>query len=249
MKKISLLAIVFLIVITLSACSELCVGTACITGEPDEDPIIIDPVEVDCEVTPEHEDCVVDPVDPVVTGLDNVLTYPHINGHGTINEDQNAFVLFEEEMLGYVKYQVTYLSCTCRNSDVNYWQVMYIEISTTDNSIQRISFESDKEEGAHTYTAGMWGDSSPTPGPSGDYSDGKYYEDFVTDFFPWLLGQTPDSLDGITVFTNDEYHGVLNTQTIDREDLIDDFAGSSVSTNNMIRIIHAMFDYHIENYS
>ncbi len=191
---------------------------------------------------------VVIPEEPTGSTVENMIVYPHINGHGVIKEDQVGFVLFEEEMLGYVKYQVTYLSCTCRNSDVNYWQVMYIEISTTDNSIRRISFDADKESGAHTYTAGMWGDSSPTPGPSGNYSDGKYYQDFVDDFFPWLVGQTPESLDGITVFTNENYHGVQNTKTIDEQNLIDDFAGSSVSTNNMIRVIHAMFDYHIENY-
>lgn len=246
MKKLSLFGIVFLFVLTLSACTDVCVGTACITGETE------DPIEVDCELNPEDPACEtddpVDPVDPVVPQFDSILYYDHINGHGTITEDHLAYLLFEEEMLGYVKYQVSYLSCTCRNSDVNYWQVMYIEISTTDNSIQRISFDSDKETGAHTYTAGMWGDSSPTPGPSGDYSDGKYYEDFVSDFFPWLLGQTPETLEGISVFTNDDYHGVQNTKTIAETDLIDSFAGSSVSTNNMIRIIQTMFDYHIENY-
>jgi hypothetical protein len=247
MKKISLFVMLFLLVITLSACSDLCVGTSCITGDTDTEPDPIDPVVVDCTVTPEHEDCIIEPTGPV---YENILTYPHINGHGTVNEEQNAYVLFEEEMLGYVKYQVTYLSCTCRNSDVNYWQVMYIEISTTDNSVRRISFDMDKEEGSHPYTAGMWGDSSPTPGPSGDYSDGKLYEDFVNDYIPWLVGQTPESLEGITLFSNEAYHDVpQNTQTIDDQDLIDSFAGSSVSTNNMIRIVHAMFEYHIKNYS
>ena len=240
MKKISLLAVVFLFVFTLTACSDLCVGTACITGENEE------PAEVDCELNPDDPACETD--EPDVPQIDSILYYDHINGHGVETVDHLAYLLFEEEMLGYVKYQISYLSCTCRNSDVNYWQVMYIEISTNDNSIQRISFESDKEEGAHTYTAGLWGDSSPTPGPSGDYSDGKYYEDFRDDFFPWLVGQTPESLDGISVFTNADYHGIQNTKTIEDQALIDSFAGSSVSTNNMIRVIHTLFEYHIENY-
>lgn len=254
MKRISLFAMLILLLVTLSACSDLCVGTSCITKI--EEPVIVDceadpgnedcQIEVDCAVTPEHEDCA---EEPVVVGLDNVFQYPHINGHGVENEEQNAFVLFEEEMLGYVKYQVSYLSCTCRNSDVNYWQVMYLEISTTDNSVRRISFTQDKEEGSHPYTAGMWGDSSPTPGPSGDYSDGKYFQDFVDDFIPWLVGQTPDSLEGITVFSTNPTYAGMNTATIDNQALVDSFAGSSVSTNNMIRIIHAMFEYHIENYS
>ena len=78
----------------------------------------------------------------------------------------------------------------------------------------------------------------------------KSYEDFVNDYIPWLVGQTPESLEGITLFSNEAYHDVpQNTQTIDDQDLIDSFAGSSVSTNNMIRIVHAMFEYHIKNYS
>ena len=83
MKKISLLAVLFLFVITLSACSDLCVGTSCISGEDTEETNSI--------------------------GLDNVINYPHINGHGVENTDQVAFVLFEEKMLGFVKYQVSYL--------------------------------------------------------------------------------------------------------------------------------------------
>jgi len=222
MKKIALFVIISVLIITLSACSDLCVGTDCIAGDTTEQ----------------------------IASSDSILYYDHINGHGDLMEDHESYLLFEEEMLGYVKYQVTYLSCTCRNSDVNYWQVMYIEISTTDNSIQRISFGNDKEEGAHIYTAGLWGDSSPTPGPSGDYSDGKTLEDFEADFIPWLIGQTPESLEGISVFTNEPYHGIENSQTIvDPDGLIDSFAGSSVSTNNMIRIIHTMFEYHLENYS
>jgi hypothetical protein len=247
MKKLGLVAIVFLFVLTLSACSDICVGTACISGETEEPD---DQVEVDCEVTPDDPACEITDPGTDVPQLDSILYYDHLNGHGTETIDHVAYLLFEEEMLGYVKYQVSYLSCTCRNSDVNYWQVMYIEIKTTDNSIQRISFGQDKEEGSHTYTAGMWGDSSPTPGPSGDYSDGKYLEDFETEFIPWLIGQTPESLDGITVFTNEPYHGIENTQTInDPDGLIDSYAGSSVSTNNMLRILQTMFEYHLENYS
>jgi hypothetical protein len=230
MKKISLAMLVFLVVFALSACSELCVGTECITGEPVD--TITDPEDTD--TTPE---------------LENLVFFDHIDGHGNVTEDQPAFVLFEEEMLGFVKYQITYLSCTCRGSDVNYWQVAYVEISTNDNSIQKISFNSDSDTAEHVYTAGMWGDSSPTPGVSGDYSDGKYLEDFEEDFIPWLIGQTPESLEGISVFKNGNYMGVTNTVTIDEQDLIDDFAGSSVSTNNMIRIMKTLLDYHVENHS
>ena len=32
-----------------------------------------------------------------------------------------AFVPFQYEARNYVKYQVVYISCTCRSADVNYW--------------------------------------------------------------------------------------------------------------------------------
>lgn len=292
MKKLSLVVLTLLTVLALSACSDLCIGTECITGdvtaptisgltdllvemngtadyaldvtaEDDFDgdltsSIVIDSESVDLAtagayyvsytVTDEagNETMMnrrVDVYDPnCSTGPDiqGYITYDHLNGHGTVTEDHQAFVLFEEQMLGYVKYQVTYLSCTCRNSDVNYWQVAYVEISTTDNTIQKISFNQDSD-GDHPYTAGMWGDSSPTP-------SGKTLEDFEADFIPWLVGQGLDTLGGINVFTNDEYHGITNETVIAEQDLIDDFAGSSVSTNNMIRIMKSLLEYHEENY-
>ena len=85
----------------------------------------------------------------------------------------------------------------------------------------------------------MWGDSSPTPA-------GKSLENFEDEFIPWLVGKTLDDLDGISVFTNDDYYGTQNTTTIDEQDLIDGYAGSSVSTNNMIRVMKALLEYHEE---
>ncbi len=43
--------------------------------------------------------------------LDNLFIYNHVNGEGT-ETDRVGYVLFEYEMLGYVKYQVAYLACT-----------------------------------------------------------------------------------------------------------------------------------------
>ena len=247
MKKLGLLAIVFLFVLTLSACSDLCVGTACITGETDQ------PVEVDCEANPDDPACdTTDPGDNVTPTSDSVLFYDHVNGEGHETFDHEAYLLFEEEMLGFVKYQVAYLSCTCRSSSVNYWQVIYMEVSTTDNTVEKISFGYDDEEKDHAYIAGMWGDSSPTPGESGNYSDGKYLEDFEDEFIPWLIGQSLESLDGITVFSQKSHYDGMNTveiSTVADQALIDSFAGSSVSTNNMVRIVKTILEYHEENYN
>ncbi len=43
--------------------------------------------------------------------LDNLFLYDHVNGEG-VETDRVAYVLFEYETLGYVKYQVAYLACT-----------------------------------------------------------------------------------------------------------------------------------------
>ena len=173
------------------------------------------------------------------TTTDSIIKYTHIDGHGAESE-KDAYILFEFESLEFVKYQIAYLSCTCRDFNVNYWQVAYIEVSKEDGSILYISFSEDSE--GH-YLGGMWGDSNPTP-------TGTTLEDFENDFFPWIVGKTSADFAGISVFTNDLYHDkIQNTTTIDEQDMIDDFAGSSVSTNNIIRISKVLLDYHAENYN
>jgi hypothetical protein len=233
MKKLVLLIGTLLIAFTLTACDDACIGAECIiTAEDNEDPIDpVDPADpVDC----------VDPVEPVETGtlVDNVIPYVHINGEGH-EVDRNAFLLFEYESRDYVKYQVSYLSCTCRPAKVNFWNVAYIEINKSTNDVRFLSFG--LESSGH-YNGGMWGDSSPTPA-------GKTLADFEADYIPWVVGQSLESLDGISVFTNEDYHGNINTATISDQGLIDSFAGSSVSTNNMLRIVKETLVYHEENYN
>lgn len=169
---------------------------------------------------------------------ENILNYDHINGYG-LETPKLSYVLFEHKMRDYVKYEVSYLSCTCRESEYNFWQTAYIEINLSTNDVRFISY--DKDSSGH-YNAGNWGDSSPTPA-------GKTEEDFKVEFLPWIVGQTSESLDGIFVFTNDDYHGIQNTTTIDDTDLIDAYAGSSVSTNNMIRVVKELLEYHKAKYN
>lgn len=211
MKKTLLFITTLLFIFTLAACDDACVGAECIvtgTGSTDTGS----------------------------TG-DYVVPFTHINGEGH-EVLRDAYILFEFEARDYVKYQISYLSCTCRSASVNFWQVAYIEINKITNDINFISFGN--ESGGH-YTGGMWGDSSPTPA-------GKTLADFEADYIPWLIGQDSDSLDGISIFKNDDYFGVQNTKTISEQGLIDSFANSSVSTNNMIRIVKELLKYHEENY-
>ena len=234
MKKLLLIMGTLFIVFTLSACGDACVGAECVLEKSCDNVETCDPEDSEEPVCQECEEC------PVETGtrVDNVIPYIHINGEGH-EVDRNAFLLFEYEARDYVKYQVSYLSCTCRSASVNFWNVAYIEINKSTNDVRFISFGA--ESGDH-YQGGMWGDSSPTP-------SGKTLEDFESDFLPWIVGQSLESLDGISVFTNADYHGLLNTTNIAEQDLIDGFAGSSVSTNNIIRIVKETLEYHEENYN
>ncbi|GEM_PF-783880 len=172
-----------------------------------------------------------------------MLQFPHLDGYGT-EVYRDMPILFEYEMRDYVKYQVAFVSCTCRAPRVNYWSVAYFEISKSTGEILTLTFSSDGEDG--DYTAGMWGDSDPIP------DTGKTYEDhFKVDFIPWLVGKNSDDLDGINIFYNDapsQYSDFENTTEIEEEDLIDAYAGSSVTTHSLIRVSKTLLDYHDENY-
>ena len=210
MKRILLVFSLLLLTFTLTACDDVCVGPECVTGEAGGG-----------------------------TTSDSVITFEHIDGHGDVTE-REAYIMFEFESLELVKYQVSYLSCTCRDFIVNYWQVAYIIVERQTNTVQYISYGLDQED---HYTAGMWGDSSPTP-------TGKTLEDFTAEFLPWITGKGLTDLEGISVFTNEPYFGIQNTTTItDDEGMIDDYAGSSVATNNIIRIVKTILTYHEEKYN
>lgn len=221
MKKIILLVASFILVLSLSACGDVCVGVECVGGAGGSEPVIV---------------------------------YEHINGHG-VQVDRNAYILFEYEQRDYVKYQITYLSCTCRDASLNYWNVAYVEVEKSTNKIQKISFGTDGSE-PHEYIGGMWGDSSPTPA-------GKTLKNFEDEFIPWLVGKAPADFEGISVFKTGDYEGISNTGSLgdtsytytdtngdtQTGDLVDDYTGSSVSTNNMLRVMKLLLDYHVTNYS
>ena len=57
-----------------------------------------------------------------------VIPINHIDGPK--NEDLfYGFVNFKYVSRDFIKYQVTYLSCTCRSADVNHWSTAYVELS------------------------------------------------------------------------------------------------------------------------
>ena len=115
----------------------------------------------------------VDMGEGTVANAVTLIPVKHINGP---KEEHNfyAFVNFKYKARNFIKYQVTYLSCTCRSSAVNYWMTAYVELSLPksgkleDTVVKYLSFDYDSDR---HYLAGFWGASNPTPA-------GATYEDF-----------------------------------------------------------------------
>ena len=190
-----------------------------------------------------------------------IIPFNHINGPR--NEWKfYALVNFQFKTRFMVKYQVTYLSCTCRTNDVNYWQTAYIEMSlptsgkAEDVVLKALSFDRDAMDNADGtnsghYTAGFWGDSSPIYDEATgtkiiatyekmetEPGSGVYYPSIREDFFPLLIGKTKAEIDTYNVVDDMNDKGAMS------DDMFDSFTGASVSTNNILRILHAMFEYH-----
>ena len=168
-----------------------------------------------------------------------VIPIAHINGPRE-EHDFYAFVNFKYKARNFIKYQVTYLSCTCRSAEVNYWSTAYVELTLPksgnpeDAEIKYLSFDKDAE--GH-YLAGFWGDSNPTPA-------GATYEDFKREYIPFFVGKNYKYLK--TLSTTDDIAPEDYSAGAGRSAYkVDSFTGSSVSTNNMIRMLNALFEYHI----
>lgn len=183
-----------------------------------------------------------------------IVPFNHVNGPRA-EWDFYALInfVYRDRAEGYVKYQVTYLSCTCRTADVNYWQTAYIELTVPESGdaedavLRKLSFDQD---GTEHYTAGFWGDSSPIM--SGNdivatydrVSDGNggYYPSIKYDYIPLLEGKTKAEIDQWKFVDDMKEDGVMTN------DMFDAFTGASVSTNNILRILHSVFAYHADTY-
>lgn len=275
MKKYFKFLFAVLAVATLSSCGVNGSGSGTGNGNGDG-----------CEVCTGNEDLTLEQINnwfsPDVKNPDNAETekwynlrlngnkvtlipFTHINGPGYL-WDFFAIVNYEfTQGLSY-KYQVTYLSCTCRSPNVNYWQTMYVELSKNKNAdnvvLEYLSFENDLD--GH-YIAGFWGDS----GVNGyDIAgSGVTYEAIRDGFIPYLVGKTRAELkqfDKYSDINEDDFNAWATENNVEVSLLgsdddgdgkpdsalepkvveYDDFNGASVSTNNLIRVINALMDYH-----
>ena len=167
-----------------------------------------------------------------------IIPIDHINGPREEHQFY-AFVNFKYVARDFIKYQVTYLSCTCRSADVNYWMTAYVELSLpssgdiNDATVKNLSFDYDTQ--GH-YLAGFWGDSNPTPA-------GATYDQFKEQYIPFFIGKDYKYIS--TLSTMDDIDSALYTEGEGRQSLsLDTFSGSSVSSNNIIRMLNALFEYH-----
>ena len=167
-----------------------------------------------------------------------VIPFSHIDGPG--DEDLfYAFVPFKYVSRNYIKYQVSFLSCTCRPADMNMWSTAYVELSLPDSGkiddaeVRFLSFDLDST--GH-YDAGQYGDSNPAP-------NGNPYEKLVNDWVPFYTGKTYAEIK--------QYSTIKDIAAEDfaagegREELtIDAWTGATVSPNNVLRMLVALFRYH-----
>lgn len=167
-----------------------------------------------------------------------VIPIQHVDG--PLDEsDFVAFVNFKYLARDFVKYQVTYISCTCRPAAYNYWTTVYFEMTLPESGLlddavlKTMSFERDPDD---SYDVGFWGDSDPIP-------SGMTYEQIRDEYVSWFVGQTYGDLKDLNFIT--DIDPASYSEGKGRTDYsIDAFTGATVSTNNIIRVINAAFKYH-----
>lgn len=167
-----------------------------------------------------------------------VIPFSHIDGPK--EEDLfYAFVPFKYVARNYIKYQVTFISCTCRSADLNVWSTAYIELTLPssgkigDSAIRTLSFDADST--GH-YLGGFWGDSNPPP-----TAPNATYELVKAEMIPYYIGKTYDQLKSKN--TIDDFSDY--TEGEDRTEMtVDAVSGATVSSNNILRIVQALYAYH-----
>ncbi len=150
-----------------------------------------------------------------------------------------AFVPFKYVARSYIKYQVVFISCTCRSADVNYWTTAYVDLTLPDSGllddaeIRTLSFDAD---GTGRYLGGFWGDSNPIP-------SGQTFELINIEYVPYYVGKTWADIKGLS--TIDDIDLADYQAGEGRGDyVLDTWTGATVSTNNILRMLQALIKHH-----
>ena len=153
--------------------------------------------------------------------------YTHFASGGT-KEKYTAVILFEQANSTFTAYQVAFSSCTCRDPQVNFLSVAYVELLNNkadpeDAAVRAISFGNNM---------GLYGDSNP------NYYISEYTEDYMDEHFVQsLVKATKEEIDA---------WGGYGTQ-VDCVDA-DAVTGATVSTSNITSMLQSLFEYHTEHY-
>ena len=150
-----------------------------------------------------------------------------------------GFVTFKYVARNYIKYQVSFISCTCRSADVNYWTTAYVDLTLPDSGllddaeIRTLSFGPD---GTGKYAAGFWGDSNPIP-------SGQTFEMIDTEYVPYYVGKTYAQIKGLNTIADIDLADYQAGEGR-AEYQIDTWTGATVSTNNILRMLQALMRHH-----
>lgn len=153
-----------------------------------------------------------------------------------------GFVSFVYPTRSYVKYQVTYISCTCRSADVNYWTTAYVDLTLPasglldDVEIRTLSYGADD---TGKYQAGFWGDSNPIP-------SGQTFEMINEQYVPYYVGKTYAQIKNLNTIADIDLADYQAGESRG-EFTIDTWSGATVSTNNILRMLQSLIQYHGEN--
>jgi hypothetical protein len=157
----------------------------------------------------------------------NEFTFTHYSSGGT-REEYSAVILFEQACSTFTAYQVAFISCTCRDSLVNYYSVCYVELLNTKPSSEAAAIR------AITFgdNMGLYGDSNP------NYYISEYTEDYMDEHFVQrLVGASKSEFDS--------WGGYGSTLSCVDQDAI---TGATVSTGNITSMLQSLFQYHAEKY-
>ncbi len=155
------------------------------------------------------------------------FTFTHFSSGGT-PEEYNAVILFEQACSTFTAYQVAFVSCTCRDSLVNYYSVCYVELLNTKPTTEAAAIR------AITFgdNMGLYGDSNP------NYYIPAYTEDYMDEnFVQHLVGTTKSEFDA--------WEGYGSQLSCVDSDAV---TGATVSTGNITSMLQGLFRYHAGKY-
>lgn len=166
----------------------------------------------------------------------SVIEYDHY-ANGGVKETLEARILWKYSTSAFTKYQVAYTSYVCSNPSVNFTNVIYVELtnvgSKDDSVIRNISFSTIEVQDEGEFHVGLWGDYI--------YSfDNNIYEGVTNELLPKLQYMNYASISELA------QKGYGNYKHIDDID-VDVITSGTVSASNVVSIVKAIFDYHLEN--